>query len=615
MRTAITKRVSLILAVSALIFFMGCSGGNQPDPGSSNPPADQNQPPRVTLDTLYGCQDSGIAQEVQDWSLEVSFSSLPATGQFVSLGFPEGICVIPASLEWDTPDETPPVVLALAEPICNGLEVGVVPLVGYDGGQITVSCSLESIPGEQNTPDSEVSASAHGLEAYDIGSGQVKLNWTEDQPGDFDFNGLVNSADLIPLAEHYGETIDRELADAPLLHAYWLDSDADGTVTAADAAVISENWQDEVAGFLVRIVDESADHGPDPQLISREQASEQTDSPPRYSLAVAGIAEDTWEVVATNSTGGEGTAAIASCPAVDLIARITVEGIDLNDLVGINPKARGDAPAKTGTRVIEPIDIVDRIPIAEPVTAVGDEYRYIALPRERELMLEVNYQPVVNLATGHQIEPALGLDEPIDFAKLAATAVPFKLPAAAGAVEIDVDILVSPNPFGGYFVELIAFVTEPGGLPELSHTLLSYQDGRLKSDTDEDEDFSDEWEFLDTNRDNISDSYIQEYIDFSNYGVAFAGSFFATATVRSINPAMWTITLADIELIDSSELLPGDTHEMLFNEFTIFATELGPYSLEPGQAVNIGFTYMFDPYSLRPDVFWLDFIALSEPWA
>ncbi|MCB1217747.1 hypothetical protein KDL44_10155 [bacterium] len=97
----------------------------------------------------------------------------------------------------------------------------------------------------------------------------VSLRWTERLVGDYDRNGLVNAADLVPLARHFGEAVSYRsaldtdgiegwptgLAYDPGDAANWrlarIDGNMDGEINAGDVTPIAQHWQQSLSGYRV----------------------------------------------------------------------------------------------------------------------------------------------------------------------------------------------------------------------------------------------------------------------------------------------------------------------------------------------------------------------------
>ena len=74
-----------------------------------------------------------------------------------------------------------------------------------------------------------------------------KLRWSYRNDGDYNQDGIVNVADVVPLAQHYGED-----ASDPNSIAGVVDGNRNGRVGADDITVIARNFMSEVSGYDVR---------------------------------------------------------------------------------------------------------------------------------------------------------------------------------------------------------------------------------------------------------------------------------------------------------------------------------------------------------------------------
>jgi hypothetical protein len=68
---------------------------------------------------------------------------------------------------------------------------------------------------------------------------QVRLIWTQRNTGDYDFNGVVNIADLTPLAAHFQESYDSGDPNRYALATYWIDGDRNSEINLADITAIA----------------------------------------------------------------------------------------------------------------------------------------------------------------------------------------------------------------------------------------------------------------------------------------------------------------------------------------------------------------------------------------
>ncbi len=75
------------------------------------------------------------------------------------------------------------------------------------------------------------------------------LIWSYVNPGDYDLNGLVEVADIIPIAENYLAKIGNGAGNEELKK--WIDGDGNGEVGVSDITVIAQNYMSHVDGYSV----------------------------------------------------------------------------------------------------------------------------------------------------------------------------------------------------------------------------------------------------------------------------------------------------------------------------------------------------------------------------
>ncbi|MEZ5336648.1 MAG: PKD domain-containing protein [bacterium] len=106
------------------------------------------------------------------------------------------------------------------------------------------------------------------LEELPGSAGNYELSWTEVLRGDYDGNGQVNAADLVPLARHFDEVVAyRDPLDANGA-AYWpagnyygwdttnwersrVDGNRDGIISLADVTTIAQHFGERLDGYRV----------------------------------------------------------------------------------------------------------------------------------------------------------------------------------------------------------------------------------------------------------------------------------------------------------------------------------------------------------------------------
>ena len=210
----------------------------------------------------------------------------------------------------------------------------------------------------------------------------IALTWTERCIGDYDQNGLVNASDLTPLGVHWQEAV---AYDAPSLHGgcdYWptgdpddagtgtdnwrcarIDGNANGLIEMADITPIAQHSGEQLSGYRVyRRGPLNADWVllPDPlggsSALSIERPPVQVTAPVRYSFTdnpgYPGLYEYYVIAYALGSTGvsameGEEASNIAQ-------ATLILEGVDVYPPVWQGTTGIGSATAnEDGTVTVE----------------------------------------------------------------------------------------------------------------------------------------------------------------------------------------------------------------------------------------------------------------------
>ncbi len=157
----------------------------------------------------------------------------------------------------------------------------------------------------QAPPDSEHSAITDL--AYSVDDDQIGwFTWSFQHYADYNLDGIVDTDDIVTLAEHYLELVGEE---API--AARLDTSGNGVVDIADVTAIARHYGSELAGFSVRSYTDEMEFnelGP----VAREEAINQEtpefpiDGVLRYQFQYEGTEE--WVDIAVAALDGEGVA-------------------------------------------------------------------------------------------------------------------------------------------------------------------------------------------------------------------------------------------------------------------------------------------------------------------
>jgi len=456
------------------------------------------------------------------------------------------------------------------------------------------------------------------LALSDAGGGNVLLEWTQVNVGDYDLNGEVNVADLQPIALNISQTYDPLAAGTRNNPLFWVDGDFNGEINPSDITPIATHYTSTVAGYNIY---HNGSLLPGDPTVPAANGVEREGLPPFYSETFPGSLGDEWVVAPVDNDGIEGADSSGNLGPVELLANINIDGQLLLDLLtGQNPGAFG--PGKVGSRVIENIEEVDSFEIGNVTTLPqAGEFEVRALPGEQLVYFQVYYIPAVNLSDGTNRNPASlgrrGSAVP-EAAELATVAIPMP-PEGAAPVELVAAIdLGEPNPNGGFYVNLNYTLAVPGFPPVTDSRQLNHALGLISSDTDGNGEFEDEAEIEDDDRDCYSRSraeqehelYEEEYDELLELEIE--------GIVSAFDEASGTITLTDavLEVGDFEEPLP-DPLVLYFSETTQFEEkiktegddieqDIDPSTIMPGDEVEVELYRLDDTTGQLPEVYWIE---------
>ena len=134
------------------------------------------------------------------------------------------------------------------------------------------------------------------LTAVDNSDGTFTLSWTYRNVGDYNQDGIVDIADIGPLAENF--------LQPALPENEWIDGNRDGVINISDLAPLAENIFSEVAGYIVESSD-SAD-GEFTEIARIEFPAEPTGGRRRFETVVHPLQTSYWRVAPYDSEGTAG---------------------------------------------------------------------------------------------------------------------------------------------------------------------------------------------------------------------------------------------------------------------------------------------------------------------
>jgi len=592
------RAISLVVLACILAGVGGCAGHGAPLAGQG-----------VALSPLYGTSLEGV-----DWSssrdaLAIRFASFERAGCMLHIALPSDARIV--AEQWTNDSLT----VHLCAPVRDGADLGVVPLASFRGGAVSVELTLAHGARRASMPPIGADNVVTDLSVTELDPGHVRLEWTEVNCGDYDFHGEVNLQDLTPIAVGFGRSVDREAPDARENTAYWVDGDGNGLINLADITPIGSHFKSQVSGYVVKRNGQpiEAPGGGLPSVL--HDSFQRFGLPPYYSIELAGQAQDDWSVVSVDHDGVEGSGSDqVVVDYLDVRAQVNITGLDLNDLAVVG----SSGPFGYGRyflRIVAPGDFPDRMPIVPPIEGPPGVVFFDNLPRDKQLVLDIVYSPVVNLSTGVATTSSYQV----------VTSVPFVLAAGTDQLGIDTSIDLPPNPEGGYFVEPTVQQIKVGP-PEVTVVRLDVKDGFVSVDTDSNGSLADEASLADSDRDSVSNALLEQRVDYDTYDVYPGGSgqlqpVDIEATVTGFNEADGRMTLVDaVQLGDLRMPLPDEPILMRFSEMTRFEElvnpgdnqferNFDPSTIQVGDRVEIKTGYrLANLYTLLPFKYWGDYI-------
>ena len=440
----------------------------------------------VSVDMLHGTSAAALSIVQSSGTITLYADAVDSRGLFLSLTPPAGQTL---HLSGTNQNDN----LLFLQVTSNGaIELGAVAIDDSRDCSLSVSFTFGNIEPARETRLFEDPYRVDELVV--VPSGQediVTLNWVEKNIGDYDFNGEVNIADIVPLSANFGASGFRDSTAANTTALYYIDGDENNEINIADLVPIARNYKHTIRGYFIYkngilVSDPETEEA---MFYSRDSANDYilNDAPVFYQVSVEGSFEDQYALLPVNASG-EAQSQSVVFDGAELQSRLTLDpaledsNIGLFDLSGngkiLYPSESGgtDSGLYCVMRVIEPIDIVNGLndPITwfipdnwESVPASVDAgiregehgYRFEKLERPAAnngyplpYQLEILVAPNVDLLTG-ETRSYPGSNVPNSF--YYRLAVPVYIPAGHRTVQADLSLDFTPSGNGpGYDVIL-----------------------------------------------------------------------------------------------------------------------------------------------------------------
>ncbi|MBN2083173.1 hypothetical protein JW859_13325 [bacterium] len=505
-------RFGAILLV--LLLAAGC-GGQTLDPSRTD---------GFELEPIDDSSTDGISLTLLDpYSYRLTFSAIPAEGQFIRLAIP--VARVVGREEWEGDDH----IIHIVGNAPAGPEIGIRPVDGYTGNPVSVV--LRTVAGERtvNGPPNVFRSAVLDLAVIDLGGGRVRLEWTENNNGDYNFDSLVSVNDLTPIGQNFGIAYEGSFDDT----LYWVDGNHDGEVNVVDITPIGQNFGGRIFGYNVYrngVVE------PSPigalATIRREDAIFRDKLPPKYVVELDADLLDEWSVAPVDPTGRSGIESLKTAlpDTPDLRVQLAIDGLTLFDLDGSGEFGPLEDSGRCYMKVVDPFEILRRIApgdipnLAAIGTSAGENTptaNFYELPHDQALALLVMYAPTFELDSGAPKGDKYSSAAPPIAIEHETTVIPFRLRDDTDITDLAIAIELSENPDGGYFTTVTTTQQDIGD-PVETTVRLNHLDSVVSMDNDGDDDagqeYADEAQLADAEWLATSDRRLERLVDRDNYG-------------------------------------------------------------------------------------------------
>lgn len=577
--------------------------------------------PSDNFEPLYGSSDKGVGVSHEGNSTRVFFSRIPLEGVFLRVELGTGWELL--SQSWEGAED----VVHLAVTFKGGIELGVVPLKSYQGTAVSATL-VTGVSKDLSIPPVGAQNVISDLVVTDVEAGQVLLEWTQVNVGDYDLNGEVNLSDITPIVLNFQDTYELLSPAALADPLYWIDGKHDGEINLSDITPIGMHYGSTVRGYNIR---QNGALLPGSPTVLATEGTSSGGLPNRYSVVLPGLLSDSWSVTAVDHEGIEGADSDGNTGPLELLANIDISGQLLLDLDGSNPG--GLTPDKITGRIIENIEDVDSVTIGDFNVTLDTgtfEVFNINVSPNRTVYFQVIYLPSIDLATGgNRVVSGYKGGSQVAENFLEIATIPVKIPGGLVPVVIDANIdLGKINPDGGFFVHLDTAITYPGDDPSTPEIETQYTESKrirldvfnslVAVDTDGNGDFEDEAELEDDDHDCLSSRSAEQENDDYEYDDDERDEIEIEGVISAFDEAAGMITLINAEQDGGEPIEIPVPWTLFFSENTQFEEKvkvdggddiernIDPSTLQVGDKVEVELYLLEDNDGLVPTKYWIE---------
>ncbi|MCB1217897.1 hypothetical protein KDL44_10915, partial [bacterium] len=496
--------------------------------------------------------------EAEPGTLRLAAENIPAAGLVISLELP-GAGITDGIFLSSTAE-----LLALADVHGGSMDLSIAPL---SGGIRETRIQLSGLPAPRDPSILALDNRVTDFIVSPAPDNNLQLNWTAVNLGDYDHNGEVNVADLIPLALYFGESMDGSEAWSRFNPRYWVDGDGNGELNLADITTIARNFGNTIDHFRLYADGDLLQQIPFSEGV-REQGS---GLPARFELLVSAESVSSaaaLSIVTVDREGNPGGPESGQAVSSDLSVSTQFLDLPLLELCGkatnsaFQPTDPDSYDCYSVMRLINPIDDPGSHKYSVDFPLPFGSAMFDEVHRDKLCYLQTSFLPAVNPASGDANQPG-GPDGP----DVITLAFPFKLADDGRSYGIQQSIRSVP---GAQNVSYLDYHVTSGipGQPVAGALRLNPAAHSVARDLDGDGDYTEESWLQDSDNNGLSDALEERLRTDELYHAD--DDVTIVATVEDIHRDSGLLQLRDAyKYDDSGDAELGDV-DVWFTELTRF---------------------------------------------